>query len=89
MEETQLTVNAKVSKINKHLFVWLGAFLFGSFGVDRFMRGQVGIGIVKLLFGWMTLGIWATVDWIIALVKAYSTFSETEEITFVNGKYSK
>lgn len=89
MEETQLTVNAKVSKINKHLFVWLGTFLFGAFGVDRFMRGQVGTGIAKLLFGWMTLGIWATVDLIIALVKAYSTFSGTEEITFINGKYSK
>ena len=89
MEETHINLSAKVTKMNKHLFVWLGAFFFGGFGVDRFMRGQIGLGIVKLLFGWMTLGIWALVDWIIALVKAYNTFSDTEEITFINGKYAK
>jgi TM2 domain-containing membrane protein YozV len=76
-------------KVNKHVFVWVGAFLFGCLGVDRFMRGQVGLGIVKLLFGWLTLGIWELVDWIIALSKAYGTYSSENEITFVNGKYSK
>ena len=25
-------------KINKHIFVWVGNFLVGHFGVDRFMR---------------------------------------------------
>lgn len=84
-----IQVAAKVSKINKNLFVWVGSFLFGSFGVDRFMRGQVGTGICKILFGWMTLGIWATVDFIIAVVKAYSTYSDTDDITFINGQYSK
>ncbi|MFC4651546.1 TM2 domain-containing protein [Lactococcus nasutitermitis] len=83
-------INAKETKMNKHLFVWLGAFLFGSLGVDRFMRGQIGLGIVKILFGWLTLGIWALVDWIIALVKVYgSAYHDTEEVTFINGKYSK
>lgn len=76
--------------INKHLFVWVGSFLFGSFGVDRFMRGQIGLGIFKLLIGgWMSLGIWPLIDWIISIVKAYSTYSDTEELTFINGKYSK
>ena len=55
--------------VNKHLFVWLGSFLFGGFGVDRFMRGQIGMGICKLLFNWATLGIWSFVDWIVALVR--------------------
>ena len=26
-------------KINKHIFVWIGNFLVGHFGVDRFMSG--------------------------------------------------
>ncbi|MBS9335342.1 NINE protein [Fructobacillus sp. M1-13] len=87
--DSELQAQPKVTKINKHLFVWLGAFFFGGFGVDRFMRGQVILGLVKLFFGWMTLGIWAFVDWVIAMVKAYSTYSGTEDLTFINGQYSK
>lgn len=77
--------------INKHLFVWVGTFLFGGFGVDRFLRGQIGIGICKLLFSWLTFGIWEVVDWIIALTKAYgSAFGSVEEITFdANGNYTR
>jgi len=43
------------------------ATLVGVFGVDRFYRGQVGIGIVKLLtFG--GIGIWAIIDCIIYMI---------------------
>lgn len=49
------------------------------------MRGQIGVGICKLLFNGFTLGIWSLVDWIIAMVKAYSTYNDTEDITFING----
>ena len=85
-----MQVVAKTITINKHLFVWIGAFLFGVLGVDRFMRGQIGLGLVKLFIGsWLTAGIWALVDWIIAMVKAYSTFSDTEELTFINGMYAR
>ncbi|MCO0831892.1 NINE protein [Fructobacillus sp. W13] len=75
--------------INKHLFVWLGAFLFGNLAVDRFMRGQIGIGILKLIINAGTFGLWALIDLIIAIVKAYSTYSDTEDLTFVNGRYSR
>ena len=77
--------------INKHLFVWVGTFLAGGLGVDRFMRGQVGLGVCKILFNWMTLGIWELVDWIIALVKAYgSAYGSEENITFdAEGHYTK
>ena len=78
-------------KINKHLFVWVGNFLFGGFGVDRFLRGQIGLGIVKLLFGWLTLGIWYLVDWIVSITKAYGdAYGNTEDITFdKNGNYTR
>ena len=80
---------AKTTTVNKHLFVWCWSFLLGWFGVDRFVRGQVGAGIAKLLLVWCTFGIWWFVDWIIAIVKAYSTFSDTEDLIFVNGSYAR
>lgn len=84
------TIVAKEKSLNKHVFVWVGAFLFGGLGVDRFMRGQVGLGIVKLLFGWLTLGIWALIDFIIGLVKVYGqAFGQEENVLFVNGKYAR
>jgi TM2 domain-containing membrane protein YozV len=63
------TVTVPTRRVNKVAFVLL-CFFFGGLGVDRFMRGQVGLGIFKLLIGsWATLGIWPLVDFIIALVK--------------------
>lgn len=87
--------------INKHLFVWVACFLVGGLGVDRFMRGQTGLGIFKLLLsllGWIPLGIgtfavwvWVMVDWIIAMVKAYgSAYGQDENLTFdEEGNYIK
>lgn len=75
--------NKGYRRINKHLFVWVGTFLLGGFGVDRFLRGQIPLGVCKLLLGWLTFGIWGLVDWIIALSKAYGgAYSNTEEFTF-------
>ena len=79
------------TRINKHIFVWVFNFILGGFGVDRFVRGQIGTGVCKLLFGWLTCGIWVFVDWIIAMVKAYgSSFGEDEDFVFSkNGDYIK
>lgn len=68
--------------VNKHLFVWVFSFLLGGFGVDRFIRGQIGLGVCKLLFSWITLGIWPLVDWVIALVKAYASGYTGENLEF-------
>ena len=32
---------AREKKINKHIFIWIGTFLFGAFGVDRFIGGSL------------------------------------------------
>ena len=47
----------------------LGFFL-GGLGVDRFYLGNIGMGVAKLLLGWLTAGIWPLVDWIIILAGA-------------------
>jgi TM2 domain/Protein of unknown function (DUF2510) len=47
----------------------LGFFL-GGLGVDRFYLGNIGMGVAKLLLGWLTLGIWPLVDWIVILAGA-------------------
>ena len=72
-------------RVNKHLYTWLGVFLLGFMGVHRFMRGQIFLGILMFLtFG--LLGIWQTIDWIIALVKLGKY---DEEFIFIDGQWQK
>jgi TM2 domain-containing membrane protein YozV len=55
-------------RIDKYLFTWVGTFLLGGLGVDRFMRGQIGFGLLKLITAG-SFGLWMLIDWIIALSK--------------------
>ena len=83
------TFTADRKYMNKHVFVWVGNFLFGGLGVDRFMRGQIGLGILKLITAG-ACGVWALIDFIISLTKAYGqAFSADEDIVFINGKYAR
>ena len=79
-----------VRHYNKHLFVWIGSFIFGVIGIDRFMRGQIGLGLLKLFTG----GFWGFLflyDWGLAMVKAYgSAYRDTDYIHFnVDGSYTR
>ena len=77
-------------RFNKHMYVWVFTWLLGALGIDRFMRGQVLYGVLKLI----TVGgcgVWALIDWIIAMMKAYgaNAFGAEEEIVFIDGLYAK
>lgn len=71
MDERSLYGNAsaneiKISENDKGVLILLST-LVGSLGVDRFYRGQIGLGIVKFLtFG--GCGIWALIDSIIYML---------------------
>ncbi|AKM82427.1 TPA: NINE protein [Candidatus Berkelbacteria bacterium] len=61
-------------KLNRVLVLILSIF-FGQLGVDRFMMGQVGLGILKLItFG--GLGIWWLVD--VILIASKKPFPNVE-----------
>lgn len=85
-----IEVPHKVKTMDKNVYVWVFTFLLGGIGIDRFVRGQIGVGIAKLLLNWTTMGIWGLVDWIIAMVKAYgSSYHDDKDFTFVDGKWTK
>lgn len=55
-----------ISGKNKNMLILL-SMLLGTFGIDRFYRGQIGLGIAKLLTAG-GCGIWALVDTLIYLL---------------------
>ena len=75
-------------KINKIVYILITFFL-GALGVHRFMRGQVGLGILMLLIGWWaTFGIWPLVDFIISLVKL-SAYKGDDYVFTPDGRFTQ
>ena len=52
------------------------------------MRGQVGLGVVMILVGWLTFGIWWFVDFIISLAKL-SAYPGDDYIFTADGRFVK
>lgn len=48
--------------VKNPITVLLLSIFLGGWGVDRFYLGDTGLGILKLLFNWLTGGIWGLVD---------------------------
>ena len=67
---------------NKHIFTWVLSFLLGLYGADRFARGQIGLGLLKLLtFG--GFGFWYLADVVIAAMQSYmGDYRDAEELDF-------
>lgn len=74
--------NSDTRTVNKVAYVLL-TFFIGGLGVHRFMRGQVGLGILMLVLvfligpltlglGWFALGVWVLIDFIVSLIKLSS-----------------
>ena len=73
-------------RVNKVAYILL-TFFVGAFGVHRFLRGQIGLGLVMLFFGWLTFGIWWLVDFIISLTKLSVYPGDDYEFT-ADGKFT-
>ena len=54
-------------KVNWTLTLIMSIF-FGGLGVDRFLMGKVGTGILKLLITVLTLGLLGWIWWLVDLI---------------------
>lgn len=74
-------------RVNKVAYILL-TFFFGVIGVHRFMRGQVGLGILYILTAGL-FGIGVLIDFIISLVKLGSYRTDYYEFSYVpNGQWA-
>jgi len=82
----QPTLAAHARKLNAIAYLVLTIFL-GGLGVHRFMRGQIGIGILYLITGGL-FGIGWLIDLIFAIIWV-TQMDSNNQITFINKKYAR
>jgi len=66
-EEVKQSVNTGEKKVN-WILALIMSIIFGQLGVDRFIMGQIGWGILKLLTAG-GFGIWWLIDLILIAMK--------------------
>lgn len=59
-----------LTKLYNPTHTLLFSIFLGNLGVDRFMLGDTGIGVAKLLLGWATCGIWPLIDIFVSFNRA-------------------
>ena len=64
-------------KLKNPTLILIISIFFGAFGVDRFMLGEIGLGVCKLLLSGLTFGIWPLID-------IFLTHSKAKEINLQN-----
>lgn len=67
-DEEELPAGYKKSE--KSIYTWVHTWLFGAFGVNRFVRGQIGLGVLKLV-----LNISVFIPMLVGVVGALTTSS--------------
>ena len=76
-------------RCNKHIFTWIFNFVLGIYGVDRFARGQIGLGLLKMMtFG--GFGFWYLADLVVAILESYvGPYRDQEDVEFDQfGRYT-
>ncbi len=64
------------------VLVLVMSIIFGVFGVDRFIMGKIGTGILKLVVTLVTLGFGGCIWWIIDII-LIATKSPSLNVEFV------
>ena len=67
--------NLSCVKIKNPIVILILSIFLGGLGVDRFAIGDIGLGICKLLFGWLTFGLWPLIDIFCSYKKAKDKIS--------------
>ncbi|MCK5741800.1 MAG: TM2 domain-containing protein [Chlorobi bacterium] len=67
--DDSVLINIQSMNFKNPTTILIVSLLAGSLGIDRFMLGQTGLGVAKLLTCG-GLGIWAIIDWFTVMGRA-------------------